>query len=115
MFEGTWPTTKSKASVMWRKMRNVIIGVAQFRRGLRRRSASICSYSESEYDGTSLDSFLGDHGDEKMTVSILKKESTNSDHDPVKVQSNKEESTSTGMLVVSYNDTERHNIYVYMD
>ncbi|KAK3096746.1 hypothetical protein FSP39_002860 [Pinctada imbricata] len=57
VLEGTWPTTKSKATIAWRKIRNVIIGVAQFRRAIRRRSLSLYSNSGSEYDQMSLDSF----------------------------------------------------------
>ncbi|XP_076102516.1 C-myc promoter-binding protein-like isoform X2 [Mytilus galloprovincialis] len=100
VFEGTWPTTRSKASVMWKKIRNVIIGVAQFRRGIRRRSVSICSY-DSEYDGTSLDSLIEEHQhDEK--ISILRKEVSHDtvkgreEHDLVRSQCNKEESASAG-------------------
>lgn len=91
---------------MWKKIRNVIIGVAQFRRGIRRRSVSICSY-DSEYDGTSLDSLIEEHQhDEK--ISILRKEVSHDtvkgreEHDLVRSQCNKEESASAGNVIVSY-------------
>lgn len=115
VFEGTWPTTRSKGAVLWKKIRNVIIGVAQFRRGIRRRSASINSYSESEYDGTSLDSFLEEHPqDEKISI-LYKKESISEtakihiEHDMIKSQSNKEESSSQG------NPVKQDNSLMYID
>ena len=110
VFEGTWPTTRSKGAVLWKKIRNVIIGVAQFRRGIRRRSASINSYSESEYDGTSLDSFQ----DEKISI-LYKKEiipetaKIHIENDMVKSQSNKEESSSQG------NPVKEENYLMYID
>ena len=113
VFEGTWPTTRSKGAVLWKKIRNVIIGVAQFRRGIRRRSASINSYSESEYDGTSLDSFLEEHPQDEK-ISILKKESIpetakiHIENDMIKSQSNKEESSSQG------NPVKKENYLMYI-
>ena len=50
MLEAKWPSRQSAAKLRWLKIRNVIIGVAQFRRVLRRRSLSICSNSGSEFD-----------------------------------------------------------------
>ena len=68
MFESTWTSSKSQAAKLWKKVRNVIFGVAQFRRAIRRRSLSLCSNSGSEYDKTSIDSFLDDHIPEKSTI-----------------------------------------------
>lgn len=75
VFEGTWPSTRSNASILWRKLRNVIIGAAQFRRRLRRRSMSINSNSGSDYDRisrTSIDSFLEDHGEQRNAAIMIK-------------------------------------------
>ncbi|XP_052793201.1 C-myc promoter-binding protein-like isoform X2 [Mya arenaria] len=61
VLEGRWPTTISQGRVLWRKLRNVVLGVAKFKRAVRRRSMSICSNSGSEYDQVShasLDSCL---------------------------------------------------------
>ncbi|XP_012934851.1 DENN domain-containing protein 4B [Aplysia californica] len=63
MLEAKWPSPQSKARLRWLKIRNVIIGVAQFRRAVRRRSLSIYSNSGSEFDRishASADSYLGE-------------------------------------------------------
>ena len=78
MLEGKWPTTVSKGALLWRKVRNVIIGVAKFRKALRRRSVSTYSNSGSEYDQisqVSVDSFLEDHKSDMKHESIMKQES----------------------------------------
>lgn len=66
MLEAKWPSPKSKGKLCWTKIRNVIFGVAQFRRAIRRRSLSLYSNSGSEFDQishASMDSYLDDHGD----------------------------------------------------
>ncbi|CAL1526082.1 unnamed protein product [Lymnaea stagnalis] len=63
MLEAIWPSPQSKGRLRWLKIRNVIIGVAQFRRAVRRRSISVYSNSGSEFDQishASTDSYLGD-------------------------------------------------------
>lgn len=71
---------------MWKKLRNVIIGIAQFRRAVRRRSMSICSNSGSEYDKMSIDSYLEDTIPEKPEIVKADSKSSN------------DERLSTGML-----------------
>ncbi|XP_059175124.1 C-myc promoter-binding protein-like isoform X1 [Physella acuta] len=69
MLEAKWPSPQSKGRLRWLKIRNVIIGVAQFRRAIRRRSISIYSNSGSEFDQishTSVDSYLGESKGDKM-------------------------------------------------
>ncbi|XP_061172987.1 DENN domain-containing protein 4C-like isoform X2 [Saccostrea echinata] len=105
VFEGTWPSTRSNATILWRKLRNVIIGAAQFRRRLRRRSMSINSNSGSDYDRisrTSIDSFLEDHTD-RGNPTIMLKSDIFSDSSQISMASKvtvsstaKEESNSTG-------------------
>ncbi|XP_033751078.1 C-myc promoter-binding protein-like [Pecten maximus] len=71
VFEGTWPSSRSRGAVLWKKVRNVIFGVAQFRRAIRRRSMSLCSNSGSDYDQisrTSIDSFLEDPGEKPQSI-----------------------------------------------
>ncbi|KAK7491704.1 hypothetical protein BaRGS_00016960 [Batillaria attramentaria] len=66
MLEAKWASPMSKGKLRWTKIRNVIIGVAQFRRAIRRRSLSLYSNSGSEFDQishASVDSYLDDHGD----------------------------------------------------
>ena len=66
MLEAKWASPMSKGKQRWTKIRNVIIGVAQFRRAIRRRSISLYSNSGSEFDQishASVDSYLDDHGD----------------------------------------------------
>ncbi|CAG5132786.1 unnamed protein product, partial [Candidula unifasciata] len=61
MLEAKWPSPKSKGHLRWLKIRNVIIGIAHFRRAIRRRSMSIYSNSGSEFDRishASVDSYL---------------------------------------------------------
>ncbi|XP_070177502.1 DENN domain-containing protein 4C-like isoform X1 [Littorina saxatilis] len=65
MLEAKWASPMSKGKRRWTKIRNLILGVAQFRRNIRRRSISLHSYSGSEYDQishASVDSYLDDHG-----------------------------------------------------
>ncbi|XP_013393388.1 C-myc promoter-binding protein [Lingula anatina] len=64
VLESKWPAAASTAYIMWNKLRNVVMAIAQLRKGLRRRSMSISSMnSDSEYDRlsrASLDSILDD-------------------------------------------------------
>ena len=78
VLEGKWPSSISKGRLLWRKVRNVIIGVAKFRKAIRRRSLSVYSNSGSEYDQisrTSFDSFLEDEKTETKHESIMKHDS----------------------------------------
>ncbi|XP_053405869.1 C-myc promoter-binding protein-like isoform X2 [Mercenaria mercenaria] len=78
VLEGKWPSSVSKGRLLWRKVRNVIIGVAKFRKAIRRRSLSVYSNSGSEYDQishTSFDSFLEDEKAEMKHESIMKQDS----------------------------------------
>lgn len=108
VFEGTWPSTRSNASILWRKLRNVIIGAAQFRRRLRRRSMSLNSNSGSDYDRvsrTSIDSFLEEQSEHRST-GIMVKSDIFSDSSQISTASKgtmssstttaKDESSSTG-------------------
>jgi hypothetical protein len=66
MLEATWTSPMSKGKQRWSTIRNIIVGVAQFRRAIRRRSVSLYSNSGSEFDQishASVDSYLDDHGD----------------------------------------------------
>ncbi|XP_064618735.1 C-myc promoter-binding protein-like isoform X2 [Lineus longissimus] len=60
VLESRWPTSTTNAYLLWTKLRNAIIAVAQFRRALRRRSLSLYSNSESDFDVTSMDSVVVD-------------------------------------------------------
>lgn len=75
MLEGQWPSSISKGRLLWRNLRNVIIGVAKFRKAIRRRSLSVYSNSGSEYDQishASFDSFLEDEKGDAKHESIMK-------------------------------------------
>lgn len=104
VLESKWPTSETNALQLWRKLRNLIMAVAQFRRSIRRRSMSLCSNSESDFDGishASVDSFMeevtnhdGPTGAKTEFVSDL-----------VKVESpNNEERKSTGTFLWKYID-----------
>lgn len=102
VFEGTWPTTKSRGAVLWKKVRNVIIGVAQFRRGIRRRSISLYSNSGSEYDQishASIDSFIEDIPQGIVKSESMTKEHQNGDTVNHTTPGTTEESSSTGLSV----------------
>lgn len=78
VLEGKWPSSVSKGRLLWRKLRNVIIGVAKFRKAIRRRSLSVYSNSGSEYDRishASFDSFLEDDKAEGKHESIMRSDS----------------------------------------
>ncbi|CAH1795855.1 unnamed protein product [Owenia fusiformis] len=67
VLESKWPSKETNAYQLWTKVRNLIMGVAQFKRALRRRS--IASLSESDLDGisrASVDSFLDDVCSDKV-------------------------------------------------
>lgn len=70
MLEAKWPSPQSKGRLRWLRIRNVIIGVAQFRRTIRRRSLSLYSNSGSEFDQishTSAESYLGEAASQQKT------------------------------------------------
>ena len=73
MLEAKWTSPMSKGKRRWTKIRNVIIGVAQFRRAVRRRSISLYSNSGSEFDQishASVDSYLDDHADKSSVEAV---------------------------------------------
>lgn len=85
VLEGKWPSSISKGRLLWRKLRNVIIGVAKFRKAIRRRSLSVYSNSGSEYDQishASFDSFLEDEKSDTKHESIMK---SDGDHQACRV------------------------------
>ena len=64
MLESKWKSPMSKGKRRWTKIRNLILGVAQFRQALRRNSVSRHSNSGSECDRVSrasVDSYADDH------------------------------------------------------
>lgn len=72
VLEGKWPTNINQGRLLWRKLRNVVIGVAKFKKAVRRRSMSVYSNSGSEYDQTSVDSCLEDEKTDTKHESIMK-------------------------------------------
>lgn len=108
MLEAKWPSPKSKGHLRWIKIRNVIIGIAHFRRSIRRRSMSIYSNSGSEFDQishASVDSYLTETQvatkAEAADVSptLLLKDSTIAVEDGLSKNSNSlEERMSTGLI-----------------
>ncbi|XP_050402671.2 C-myc promoter-binding protein isoform X3 [Patella vulgata] len=98
MLEAQWPSPNSKGRhKMWTKLRNMIVGVAQFRRNVRRRSVSMCSTSEGEYDKvsrTSVDSYMED-GVQKIT-SIKSETFLDDTTEPHISKANVEDRLSTG-------------------
>lgn len=96
VLESKWPSSDTNAYLLWTKVRNAIMAVAQFRKALRRRRLSVYSTSESDFDRisrTSTDS-LADDIQPLDKVDAVKTEFVN---DLVSVESpNMEERTSTG-------------------
>lgn len=95
MLEAKWPSPQSKGRLRWLKIRNVIIGVAQFRRAIRRRSISIYSNSGSEFDQmshTSVDSYLGESKGDKLQPT----QDVGPESDNTKCTASLEERMSTG-------------------
>ena len=97
VLESKWPSSDTNAYLLWTKLRNVIMAVAQFRKALRRRRLSMYSTSESDFDRisrTSTDSFV----DEIQPLDrIDAAKGTEFVNDLVSVESpNMEERTSTG-------------------
>ena len=63
VLESKWPSSESKAYLMWNKLRCVLLAMAQFRMNLhiKKRRLSVCSTSESDFDRisrASTDSFI---------------------------------------------------------
>ncbi|XP_071110635.1 C-myc promoter-binding protein-like [Haliotis cracherodii] len=102
ILEAKWPTHINKGRLLWTKIRNVIIGVAQFRRAIRRRSLSICSNSGSEFDQisrTSVDSYFQEEvlQDPSTKSEIVVSDGANGNGDTAAVvKANIEERLSTG-------------------
>lgn len=100
--EGKWPSSVSKGRLLWRKLRNVVIGVAKFRKAIRRRSISVYSNSGSEYDQishASFDSFLEDDKADIKHESIMRTESRHEGNHADKTSKGTEEIESTGELL----------------
>ncbi|XP_035218494.1 C-myc promoter-binding protein-like [Stegodyphus dumicola] len=71
VLESKWPAADTSSTLMWNRLRNVIIGIAQFRQGLKnkaRRSLSLCS--ESELDRISRTSTESSNPDDVTLVRI---------------------------------------------
>ncbi|XP_023231484.1 C-myc promoter-binding protein-like [Centruroides sculpturatus] len=71
VLESTWPSADSSATLMWNKLRNVVLGVAQFRQGVKkkaRRSLSLCS--ELDYDRISRTSTESSNPEEIAMIKI---------------------------------------------
>ncbi|KAG5848772.1 hypothetical protein ANANG_G00102970 [Anguilla anguilla] len=58
VLESTWPSTTRGGYFLWMKLRNVVLGVAQFRQALKRHQANAAQTPQS--DGSDLDG--GSHG-----------------------------------------------------
>lgn len=112
MLEAKWPSPKSKGHLSWLKIRNVIIGIAQFRRAVRRRSISVYSNSGSEFDQishASVDSYLTEAQAGTKASSVVDastgpvvKESTTVIEDGLNKNSGSiEERMSTGVFTIS--------------
>lgn len=113
MLEAKWPSPQSRGHLRWLKIRNVILGVAQFRRALRRRSMSIYSNSGSEFDRvshTSADSYLAEpqpsakadadrsEAIDASSTAVVKEEKLAGENDLNKNSSSSEEQMSTGTI-----------------
>lgn len=98
LLESKWPTSETNAYQLWRKLRNLIMAVAQFRHSIRRRSISLYSNSESDFDGishASVDSFIEEQSNPDGNTSTK----TEFVSDLVPVESpNNEERKSTGTI-----------------
>ena len=100
VLEGKWPSSISKGRKLWRKLRNVVIGVAKFRKAVRRRSLSVNSNSGSEFDQTSIDSFLEDQFTDGKHETIIRGETADVAHGSMVINRGKipEESESAGQF-----------------
>ncbi|GIY59825.1 c-myc promoter-binding protein [Caerostris extrusa] len=71
VLESKWPAADTSSTLMWNRLRNVIMGIAQFRQGLKnkaRRSLSLCS--ETELDRLSRTSTESSNPDDMTLVRI---------------------------------------------
>lgn len=71
VLESKWPAADNSSTLMWNRLRNVIIGVAQFRQGLKtktRRSLSLSS--ETELDRVSRTSTESSNPEDMTLVRI---------------------------------------------
>ena len=95
MLESKWPSSESNAYLLWTKVKNVIMSVAQFKRGLKDRRLSMYSNSSSEFDCISQRS-----GDSIMEEGHVDKPDTGKSdpivNDLVSLESPNEEKSSTG-------------------
>ena len=95
VLESKWPSGESNADILWRKLRNVVMAVAQFRQALRRRRLSMYSTSESDFDRISRES--SESFPEDLVVDRHDGSKPEFVHDLVSVESPcAEERTSTG-------------------
>lgn len=71
VLESKWPAADNSSTLMWNRLRNVIVGVAQFRLGLKnktRRSLSLSS--ETELDRVSRTSTESSNPEDMTLVRI---------------------------------------------
>ncbi|KAJ8247682.1 hypothetical protein GJAV_G00249060 [Gymnothorax javanicus] len=114
VLESSWPSTTRGGYFLWMKLRNVVLGVAQFRRALKRQQANAVQSplsDGSELDALSLGSADGsndaNHGDHAPCSSAaVKLELTEGREDVLKVHSSGKENLKRESDSSSVSETE---------
>ncbi|XP_036399411.1 C-myc promoter-binding protein-like [Megalops cyprinoides] len=106
VLESTWPSTTRGGYFLWMKLRNVVLGVAQFRRALKRQQANPAQTPLS--DGSDLDAVS--HGSLEGSNDTNPGERVPFSTDSVRVDSTDDRSSTGGQSDLGYNSLSKEEV-----
>ncbi|KAG9341222.1 hypothetical protein JZ751_019663 [Albula glossodonta] len=106
VLESTWPSSTRGGYFLWMKLRNVVLGVAQFRRTLKKQQASMVLTPLS--DGSDLDAVS--HGSLDSSNDTNPAEQGPFGTDLIKVDSTDDRSSTGGQSDLGYNSLSKEEV-----
>ncbi|XP_061077823.1 LOW QUALITY PROTEIN: C-myc promoter-binding protein [Conger conger] len=106
VLESTWPSSTRGGYFLWMKLRNVVLGVARFRRPLRRQQACVALTPLS--DGSDLDAVS--HGSLDSANDANPVEQSPFGTDLIKVDSTDDRSSTGGQSDLGYNSLSKEEV-----
>ncbi|XP_036391715.1 C-myc promoter-binding protein isoform X2 [Megalops cyprinoides] len=106
VLESTWPSSTRGGYFLWMKLRNVVVGVAQFRRTLKKQQSSVVLTPLS--DGSDLDAVS--HGSLDSSNDTNPAEQGPFGTDLIKVDSTDDRSSTGGQSDLGYNSLSKEEV-----
>ncbi|XP_005990168.1 C-myc promoter-binding protein isoform X3 [Latimeria chalumnae] len=106
VLESTWPSTNRGGYFLWMKIRNVILGLAQFKRALKKHSAA--PQTPLSADGSDLDAVS--HGSMDSSNDTNTVEQAPFSTDLIKVDSTDDRSSTGGQSDLGYNSLSKEEV-----